>query len=73
MVKPFLLIRNTQLASAVLIKCMQVKYTKNDKDYTLFYDQIESFTFENANEYELLILEQKGRILLRMHQTSNTN
>jgi hypothetical protein len=40
------------------MECMQVKYNKNDKNFTSFYDQIEGFTFEKGYEYELLISEQ---------------
>ncbi len=37
--------------------CMQVKMNPDD-NYTLFYNQIEGFTFEPGNEYELLVLVQ---------------
>ncbi len=35
-------------------KCMQVKENPND-DYTLFYDQIEGFNYEEGFEYELKV------------------
>jgi heat shock protein HslJ len=39
--------------------CMQVKWNKSDKEYELFYDEIEGFNYEAGNEYELLITEEK--------------
>ena len=39
-------------------KCLQVKENPAD-EYTLFYDQIEGFVYEEGFEYELLILEEK--------------
>lgn len=38
-------------------KCMQVKESP-DADWTLFYDQIEGFTFEAGYEYELRVREE---------------
>ena len=39
-------------------KCMLVKENLED-DYTLFYDQIEGFNYEEGYEYELIIVEQE--------------
>jgi heat shock protein HslJ len=39
-------------------KCMLVKENPED-DYTLFYDQIEGFDYEEGYEYELVILEEQ--------------
>ena len=39
-------------------KCLLVKENPAD-EYTLFYDQIEGFVYEEGFEYELLILEEK--------------
>lgn len=39
--------------------CMQVKWNKNEKNYSLFYEQIEGFDYEVGNEYELLVSEEK--------------
>jgi len=39
-------------------KCMLVKEDPQD-EYTLFYDQIEGFDFEEGFEYELLVEEEK--------------
>jgi heat shock protein HslJ len=39
-------------------KCMLVKESP-DSEYTLFYDQIEGFTYEEGYEYELVVEEEK--------------
>jgi heat shock protein HslJ len=39
-------------------KCMLVKHNPED-EYTLFYDQIEGFKYEEGYEYELVILEEQ--------------
>jgi heat shock protein HslJ len=39
-------------------KCMLVKENPED-EYTLFYDQIENFEYEEGYEYELVILEEQ--------------
>ncbi len=38
-------------------KCMQVKENPGD-EYTMFYDQIEGFDYEEGYEYELLVQEE---------------
>lgn len=39
-------------------KCLQVKENPAD-EYTLFYSQIEGFAYEEGNEYELIVREDK--------------
>ncbi|MGB7093544.1 MAG: META domain-containing protein [Anaerolineales bacterium] len=39
-------------------KCMQVKENPED-EYTLFYDQIEGFEYEEGSEYQLIISEEQ--------------
>lgn len=41
------------------MNCMKVKWNKNEKEYSLFYDEIEGFNYEAENEYELIISEEK--------------
>lgn len=36
-------------------ECLLVKWTKDQKDWEYFYDDIEGFTYEKGNEYELVI------------------
>lgn len=40
-------------------ECLQVKWTKDQKDWDIFYGKIEGFTPESGNEYELIIREKK--------------
>ncbi|HNF49270.1 MAG TPA: DUF4377 domain-containing protein [Chitinophagales bacterium] len=40
-------------------QCMQIKWTADQKDWQLFYDQIEGFNYEEGYEYELLISKEK--------------
>jgi len=40
-------------------ECLQVKWTKDQKEWELFYDDIEGFTYEKSKEYVLMISEEK--------------
>lgn len=40
-------------------QCMQVKRSKNQKDWELFYDNIEGFTYKKGFEYQVVVLETK--------------
>ncbi|QOG90671.1 DUF4377 domain-containing protein [Flavobacterium columnare] len=40
-------------------QCLQVKWAKNKKDWEHFYSNIEGFKYEQGNEYELIIKEEK--------------
>ncbi|MFK7078836.1 DUF4377 domain-containing protein [Flavobacterium oreochromis] len=40
-------------------QCLQVKWTKNQKEWEHFYDSIKGFKFERGNEYELIIKKEK--------------
>jgi len=39
--------------------CLQVKWTKDQTDWELFNNEIEGFTYEKGNEYELVVSEEK--------------
>lgn len=45
-------------AGAGTMMCMQVKENPDD-EYTLFYNQIEGFEYEEGYEYELIVSEEK--------------
>jgi uncharacterized lipoprotein NlpE involved in copper resistance len=40
-------------------ECLQIKWTKDQKEWELFYGEIKGFTYEKGNEYELIISEEK--------------
>lgn len=40
-------------------ECLQVKWSKDQTEWELFDGDIEDFTYEKGNEYELLISEEK--------------
>lgn len=40
-------------------ECMLVKWTTDQAEWELFYDQIEGFTYENGYEYELVVSQEK--------------
>lgn len=41
------------------MECMLVKTNKNQKEWELFYTNIEGFTYEKGYEYELLVSKHK--------------
>jgi hypothetical protein len=51
----------TQPCSAGVMEkeCLQVKWDKNQASWENFYNEIEGFTYETGNEYELLVKESK--------------
>jgi len=44
---------------ALQTECLQVKWTKEQQDWEIFYETIEGFSPESGNEYELIIQEEK--------------
>ncbi|MGJ1434177.1 DUF4377 domain-containing protein [Sphingobacterium spiritivorum] len=40
-------------------ECLQVKWMKEQKEWELFYDDIEGFSYEKGYEYELVVTEEK--------------
>lgn len=59
--QPIFIAAQTQPCSAGARKmdCMKVKYSAENSDWELFYDDIEGFTYQPGNEYELIVNVEK--------------
>lgn len=59
--RPLFIAAQTEPCSAGTMKkdCMKVKYNAGSSEWELFYNNIEGFTYEPGNEYELIVNVQK--------------
>lgn len=59
--RPLFIAAQTEPCSAGAMKkdCMKVKYRADNPEWELFYDNIEGFTYEPGNEYELIVNVEK--------------
>ncbi|AMA48600.1 hypothetical protein AX766_13205 [Flavobacterium covae] len=46
-------------AGVMETQCLQIKWDKNQKEWEFLYNNIEGFKYEQGNEYELIIKEEK--------------
>ncbi|MFK7050258.1 DUF4377 domain-containing protein [Flavobacterium columnare] len=46
-------------AGVMETECLQIKWSKNQKEWDFFYNTIQGFKYEKGNEYELVIKEEK--------------
>lgn len=47
------------VAGTMETECIQIKWTKDQAEWQNFYGEIEGFTFERGNEYELIVNEEE--------------
>lgn len=59
--RPLFIAAQTEPCSAGAMKknCMKVKYSADNQEWELFYNNIEGFTYEPGNEYELIVNIEK--------------
>lgn len=59
--RPLFIAAKTEPCSAGAMKkdCMKVKYSADNPEWELFYNNIEGFTYEPGNEYELIVNVEK--------------
>lgn len=59
--RPLFIAAKTEPCDAGAMKkdCMKIKYSADNPEWEFFYDNIEGFTYEPGNEYELIVNVEK--------------